>query len=170
MSIGYPFRSHSLWSGASSSCQTETHPGDFRLHNSLRQTSLRTALGTDEGHMGLGLGLGLGDSRNHLLEVPQRGLDIGVGGYIVFHLVDKRCERYASWVGGGIFTTVYNLLSALCSPEAWLESLHYPVATFFPLSAILTIIWADHCPEGRFPGMLYQSWWWVARACAVDLG
>lgn len=44
------------------------------------------------------------DSRNHLLEVSQRGFDIGAGGHIVLDLVDKGCERYASRVGGGIFS------------------------------------------------------------------
>lgn len=64
----------------------------------------------------------LGDSRNHLLEVPQCGLDIGAGGYIVLDLVDERGVWDPSWVGGGVFSPVCDLLSALCSHLVYMFS------------------------------------------------
>lgn len=101
----------------------------------------------------------LGDSRNHLLEVPQRWFDFGAGGHIVLHLVDERRVWDASWVGGGIFTPVYDLLSAVsghgsCFFLSGCGLLYYPGATFFPLSAMLTMFGAGHCAEVNFPRVL----------------
>lgn len=42
------------------------------------------------------------DSRDHLLELPQRGLRVGARGDIVLDPVDERRIGYASWVGGGV--------------------------------------------------------------------
>lgn len=43
-----------------------------------------------------------GDSRDHLLELPQRGLGVGARGHIVLDPVDERRIGYASGVGGGV--------------------------------------------------------------------
>lgn len=44
-----------------------------------------------------------GDSRNHLLELVHRRLDVSARCDIVLDLVDERRVRYASRVGGRIF-------------------------------------------------------------------
>lgn len=56
------------------------------------------------------------DSRDHLLELPQRGLGVGARGHIVLDPVDERCIGYASGVGGGVLAPAGKKLysSAAC--------------------------------------------------------
>lgn len=63
-------------------------------------------------------GLVCSDSRDHFLELPQRGLGIGARGHIVLDLVDERRIGYTSGVGGGVLAPAAKYSpSVVCARE-----------------------------------------------------
>lgn len=85
-----------------------------------------------------------GDSRDHFLELPQRGLGVGARGHIVLDPVDERRIGYASGVGGGVLApagkssprqrpALEELFGVSCRGRV-----AYPGAVAFPLSAMST--------------------------------